>query len=281
MSGYLGIVDWGVGGVGVMRALRRRAQSLPVLYFSDAGFTPYGLLSRTALAARLSLVVNYLQRQGASAVVLACNAASTVIDRVHAPKGCPLRGVIEPALRLVPRDALGTVAVIGGRRTIRSGVYRRGLSGLRVKQRIAQPLSAYVEAGTSDSDACSAVLDRVLLPLRGAELLLLACTHYPALAAQIQARLPETKLLDPAEALAAAVLSSFEIPSEALADRTLTTGDPEAMQRAAWRAWQVELPHVEAISLCRANARATRCGRARKQRTLAPLEKVALANRRK
>jgi glutamate racemase len=249
MSGYLGIIDWGVGGVGVTRALRHRAQSLPVLYFSDAGFTPYGLLSRAALAARLSLVVSYLQREGANAVVLACNAASTVIDRVYAPKGCPLWGVIEPALRLVPCDVNGTVAVIGGRRTIRSGVYRRGLPGRRVEQRIAQPLSAHVEAGTTESDACSAALDRILLPLRGAELLLLGCTHYPALTAQIEARLPETTLIDPAEALADMVLSNFEKPSNALHDRTLTTGDPEAMRRAARRAWQVELAHVEAISL--------------------------------
>ncbi|WP_166906149.1 hypothetical protein [Mycobacterium sp. DL440] len=87
----LGIVDWGIGGIGVVRELDRRVPGLPVLYWSDAGATPYGRMRGDALAARLSAVVSELAHRGATEVVLACNAASTV-----APSWCWRAPTIRP-----------------------------------------------------------------------------------------------------------------------------------------------------------------------------------------
>ncbi len=75
----LGIVDWGIGGIGLVRALDEVAPGLPVLYWSDAGATPYGRMGTDDLAARLTTVVTELAERGATEVVLACNAASTVV----------------------------------------------------------------------------------------------------------------------------------------------------------------------------------------------------------
>ena len=52
----LGIVDWGIGGVGLVRALDRLAPGLPLLYWSDTGVTPYGQMRVDELTARLSTV---------------------------------------------------------------------------------------------------------------------------------------------------------------------------------------------------------------------------------
>nr|MDT0523947.1 hypothetical protein [Streptomyces sp. DSM 41633] len=78
----LGIVDWGIGGIGLVRELDRRAPGLPVLYWSDAGAMPYGRMRSADLTARLYDVVSELARRGATEVVLACNAASTVAPRL-------------------------------------------------------------------------------------------------------------------------------------------------------------------------------------------------------
>jgi glutamate racemase len=233
----LGIFDWGIGGVGVLCELRRRAKHVPVLYVSDSGYIPYGLLSRAALAARVSRILGYMVERGATSIVVACNAASTVLGLVEPPVPCV--GVIEPALALVPPAFRGTLAVIGGARTIRSGIYQRGLErrGRTIVQRIAQPLSAHIEAGTTESARCAADLARILKPLRAADALLLACTHYPAIAARIAARLPNARLIDPAAAVVEHALATFPLPRTRAPDSLLTTGDARRSRAAAQRAW--------------------------------------------
>ena len=234
----LGVLDWGIGGMGVVRVLRQRAPEVPVVYVSDTGFTPYGKVPRAVLAARVSRMVTALAAEGALAVVVACNAASTVMGSLGKVP-IPVFGVIESAIGLVPRGFRGTIGVLGGARTIRSGIYRRGLAGRgrRVVSRIAQPLSGHIEAGTVDSDECRAALDRILAPLRDADVILLACTHYPAIAPGLRARVPRAQLLDPAAALVAHVLATAPLPHRRAADRLLTTGNADAMRTATRRVW--------------------------------------------
>jgi glutamate racemase len=245
VSQRLGILDWGIGGVGVLRELRRQAPRIPVVYWSDAGYSPYGLLTSEALSQRVTVVLTRMVELGATSLIVACNAASTVLDgqRPHDRLGVPVSGMIAPALGLVQSLPARTVGVIGGERTIRSRSYRRGLErrGRRVLQRIAQPLSAHVEGGRAGSRRCAADLERILAPLRAVDVLLLACTHYPALSAQIAARVPRALLLDPAASVVEQALSSAVLPRSRARDLVLTTGDPGRMRAAAQRAWGVDL----------------------------------------
>jgi glutamate racemase len=49
----LGIVDWGIGGIGLLQRLDVRAPRLPVVYWSDTGAIPYGKQQTRDLSARL------------------------------------------------------------------------------------------------------------------------------------------------------------------------------------------------------------------------------------
>jgi glutamate racemase len=244
MTGCLGIVDWGIGGIGLLNALDRVAPGLPVLYWSDAGATPYGRMSADELTDRLTTVVAELAERGATEVVLACNAASTVVDRLGGA-AIPVEGIIRHGLASVP-EHVGSVGVIGGQRTIDAGLYRRGLArpGRVVLSRVAQPLSAHIEAGRSGSPQFRADLARIVAPLRQVDALVLACTHYPAASPWFAAALPDALLIDPAERMADAIAERH--PHARFARRPagrvfLTTGDPEAMRLGAARAWGAEL----------------------------------------
>jgi glutamate racemase len=237
----LGIVDWGIGGLGLVQALDRAAPGLPVLYWSDAGATPYGRMRADELANRLTIVVDALAERGATEVVLACNAASTVVGRLGGV-AVPVEGIIDHGLASVPEELTGQVGVIGGRRTIAAGHYRRGLArrGRVVLSRVAQPLSAHIEAGRTGSPQFRADLAKILAPLRRVDALVLACTHYPAARTWFAAALPHALLIDPAERMAAAIAERY--PHTRGASRVgtrcfVTTGDPEAMRRGAARAW--------------------------------------------
>ena len=56
----LGIIDWGIGGIGVYKLIKERRPEVSVVYFSDTGVMPYGKMSRAELAARLDAVIGFL-----------------------------------------------------------------------------------------------------------------------------------------------------------------------------------------------------------------------------
>lgn len=246
MSACLGIVDWGIGGVGLLNALDRLVPGLPVLYWSDAGVTPYGRMTADALADRLITVVTALAERGATEVVLACNAASTVVDRLTGAP-IPVQGIIPHGLASVP-DHLTRIGVVGGRRTIAAGHYRRGLArpGRVVVSRVAQPLSAHIEAGRTGTAQFQADLVRIVAPLRRVDALVLACTHYPAAGRWFAAALPGTRLIDPAEQMATSIAGRYpRLQRAAQATRLfVASGDPDAMRLGAARAWGTVLSAI-------------------------------------
>ncbi|MCU1370534.1 MAG: hypothetical protein JWO77_1728 [Ilumatobacteraceae bacterium] len=244
----LGIVDWGIGGLGLLGHLDAAVPGLDVVYWSDTGFAPYGLVPTAALAARLGSVVGELADRGCTEVVLACNAASTVVDRLRSAP-VPVAGIIASGIAGVPDDLGGIVGVVGGRRTIRGGAYRRALTrpGRRVVSRVAQPLSAHIEAGRMGTDAFAEDLHRIVAPLRGADAVVLACTHYPAAEGAFAAELPGTRLLDPAAQMAAELAARVG-PGPGAGERVvLTTGDPALMRTSAAAAWGTDLPSITTV----------------------------------
>lgn len=248
-SRMLGIVDWGIGGIGLLQQLDILAPEIPVVYWSDTGSAPYGKQHTLDLCSRLSSVVAELSRRGCTEVVLGCHSASTV---AHLLDDCsiPVSGIIEHAVRAVPPGLDGPVGVVGGRRTITSGAYRRALAGrgLRTIARVAQPLSAHIEAGRIASPEFREDLRRIVAPIRGAEALVLACTHYPAAIAAFAAALPGTLLIDPAIEAAAAIAG--RAPAGAPGPRAfITTGDAAPMRWAARLAWGYRIGHVEPLRI--------------------------------
>ena len=236
------MVDWGIGGVGLVRLLDVAAPGLPITYWSDTGATPYGLVRTGDLVRRLRMIVDRLAGEGCTEVVLACNAASTVVDRLGRT-AVPVEGIITHGIAAVPTSANGVIGVVGGRRLVASGAYRRGLASPRrdVRSRVAQPLSAHIEAGRTGNAEFVADLARITTPLRDASAVVLACTHYPAAAQWFADQLPGTTLVDPAGHLAASIAdrhpgASVERSTEA--ERVfLTSGDPGAMRDGAEAAW--------------------------------------------
>lgn len=249
MTGRLGIIDWGIGGVSIYRLVKEQIGDVSVTYFSDTGATPYGKMSRRDLAARLDQVIEFLKKVGVTNVIIGCNAASTAIPDL-ADHSIPVEGVIEPAIRLAARITPARLGVIGGRRTITSGAYRKALAarGIQVKQRIAQPLSALIESGDVDSNDLRSAAKRILRPLRRSSHIMLACTHYPAITPLLQQLVsPETRFIDPASEMIE-IIRQWRLPL-AGGDVFLTTGDAESMSTSAAKAFGVSISNAEKISI--------------------------------
>jgi glutamate racemase len=239
------LLDWGIGGLSVYNEVRRLRSDILCLYVSDSGFTPYGKLPAPKLAARVAGIIGAAkERHSISSTVIACNSASTVLKEVQLIAGDnKIFGVIRAGLELVLECGMQNIGVIGGLRTIEAKVFSSALSSqdIQVKEQVAQPLSALIEAGVLAGPTLEKELKSILAPLKTVEALLLACTHYPAVAAEIQKLLPQTLLLDPAartaQHLSAALPRSQRLHGE---DLFFTTGSIAITERSARAAFGLQ-----------------------------------------
>jgi len=245
----LGIIDWGIGGISIYKLIKEQRPDAAILYFSDTGATPYGKMARRELASRLDTVIEFLIAKGMTRLVIGCNAASTAIPDL-ADHGIKIDGVIEPAVaaaaKLEPKD----LGIIGGRRTVVSGVYRQAFAkrGITIKQRIAQPLSGLIESGDTSSELLQAEANRILSPLRNCSHVLLACTHYPAIVPLLKHFVsPSTEFIDPAAAVVKKIRNLSTLAEGK--DQVFTTGDGRQMSKSSLLAFGVKLSKIQMIKV--------------------------------
>jgi glutamate racemase len=255
----IGVMDWGIGGLGFFKLLRQAAPGLGCVYLSDSGAPPYGTLTRAALTRRVRQAVAWFGERGIDELVVACNAASSVLARLpsvelassaQAPRRRIL-GVIEPTLRALLRGPRSSIGIFGGRRTVRSRVYLTPLrrAGFSVQQRVAQPLSALVEAGRISGPEVEREVARIVRPIAGCRLLVPACTHYVALMPLFLRLAPEARWIDPAALTLAALLapSAQERKRPFAESEFWTTGSPAAFVRGAALAFELEIATIRKL----------------------------------
>ncbi len=249
MNKKLAILDWGIGGVSIYRLVKEKLSDISVIYFSDTGATPYGKMSRAELVARLNKVIDFLKSKGATHLVIGCNAASTAIPFLSR-EDIKIEGVIESAVEMTAKLKPKRLAVIGGRRTVVSGIYRRKFvaRGIKIAQRIAQPLSGLIESGDVSSDKLRAESRKILAPVKNASHILLACTHYPAITSVLKDFVSaETVFLNPAGALVDKI-ADWNLAKSGT-DIFYTTGEVEAMKTAAFNAFSVKIETAETVQM--------------------------------
>ncbi len=214
----IGVFDSGVGGLTVLRELRRALPSADFIYLGDTARLPYGTKSAATVARYSMQCAAALHARAIRCLVVACNTASASALpalRLRYPR-MPVIGVIDAgAAAAVAASEAQRIAVIATEGTIAGGAYQDAIHRLAPRARVtAQACSLFVamaEEGWTSGPLTEAVAHRYLDPLfrRGEapDTLVLGCTHFPVLAQAIQAVLPAgVVIVDSAATTAAAVL---------------------------------------------------------------------------
>ena len=202
------VYDSGVGGLTVLRALRRIAPMADVVYLGDTARVPYGSRSAAAVTAYTREALSYLGARRPSLALAACGTVSAVALPRLGGFPFPVVGVAEAgvsaALAAAPR---GRVAVLGTEATVGSRYFETRLSahpGVKVKSIACPLLVALAECGmTAPTDPIPAlVCERLLAPLTAfrPDAIILGCTHFPWLAPHIARLFPAATLIDCGEA---------------------------------------------------------------------------------
>lgn len=243
----IGVFDSGIGGLTVLRALRRMWPAHSTIYLGDTARVPYGTKSGDTVVRYALQNTQYLLGQGIQLLVVACNTASAFALERLTELPVPVMGVIAPgAQAAVEATRGGHIAVIGTSATIASGAYVRAISSLRPGTRIsprACPLFVpLAEEGWEETAVARAVAERYLedwLPGRAdrPDTLVLGCTHYPVFKPVLAELLgPTVALIDSADATARAIAPFMKnAPPEAAPTHRLivTDGAPGFAKTAA------------------------------------------------
>ena len=98
---FIAVFDSGVGGISVLRHLRRVMPGERYLYFGDSANAPYGTKTKDEVEALTFAAARHLMARGVKALVVACNTATSaaIHDLREAYPDTIVIG-IEPALKL-------------------------------------------------------------------------------------------------------------------------------------------------------------------------------------
>lgn len=256
------VLDSGLGGLTVARAILRRLPGERVVYFGDTARLPYGSKTKQTVTSFVRQIVAWgSQHCRPKHVVIACNTASALALLKVRSEFAPLAvsGVVDPGARAAAlaagRAETPSIGVIATEATVRSEAYQRAISTRRRLARIfvkPTPLIVpMIEEGRTDDDP---VVDLVLrdylksLIDRDITALVLGCTHYPLYAPAIQRIVGDgVRVIDSADQCAEDVarrladsgLSADPRLAEVMDDReritAYVTDDPERFQKLAPR----------------------------------------------
>lgn len=189
----IGIFDSGIGGLSIARRIREILPNENLVYIADSFHAPYGDKSEAYIYQRSSSIVEFLLERKAKAVVIACNTATvSSIKELRTHYSLPLVGV-EPGLKpAVFQTKSGIVGVMATTRTLESTSFATLSSNFSTRVKIeVQPcpgLMEQVEALSLEGDATEALIKKYVSPLleKGADNIVLGCTHYAFLAPLIR-----------------------------------------------------------------------------------------------
>jgi glutamate racemase len=207
----IGVFDSGVGGLSVLRAIRKEMPGVPVIYAADQAHVPYGSRSLQEVRQFSEEMVRFLLGQGARLVVVACNTASAAA--LHHLRNVlpdvPFVGM-EPAVKPAAESThsrvvgvLATPATFQGE--LYASVVERFAREVRILQNTCPGLVEQIEAGKLDDPVTLKILHKALDPMivAGVDTVVLGCTHYPFVIPQIQQIVgPQVRVIDPAPAVA-------------------------------------------------------------------------------
>lgn len=236
----IGVFDSGVGGLTVLKALRKALPHRDFLYLGDTARVPYGRKPPAMVREFALEIAGFLERRGAEAIVVACNTATAVaLQDIQQAYALPVWGVIEPGVEAAVRATQsGRVGVIGTKGTIRSEAYQRRLEarGMQVWAKACPLFVHLVEEDLADSSEAELVARHYLADMPNIDTLILGCTHYPVLAPMLRRVLsPGIHLVESATVAAEWVRSALgEDPRSPAGGIThFVTGDPTAYEHTA------------------------------------------------
>ncbi len=192
----VGIFDSGVGGLTSAKRFYSLMPNENVIFLGDTARNPYGTKTKETLAGYANDDVDFLQRRGVKAIIIACGTISSnvPIPQLH-NLSVPIVELVAPTVQAaIKATKTKRIGIIGTPATIKSGAFNNRLKAIdkeieTVCYGCPQLVTLAQEGKISEEDFVTVnVCKEYLAPIKafGVDTLILGCTHFPLLAPIIQ-----------------------------------------------------------------------------------------------
>ena len=241
----IGVFDSGVGGLTVLKAVAEQTAA-NYFYFGDTARLPYGTKSAETVARYAIGAARFLEAQNIDLLVIACNTATALaLPLIKEAAQVPVVGVVEPGAAMAAEVSKKREAiVIATEATVSSHAYRDALRrhGLKAYEKACPLFVPLVEEGWIEHPVTEQVAriylgEAMAQASNQADVLVLACTHYPLLAPLLRRVVPEQmQIVDSAESTARVVRKMLGEKSDCHHERSEVAPAKERSRRTAMAA---------------------------------------------
>ena len=185
----IGVFDSGLGGLTVLKELKKYMPNESFIYFGDTAHLPYGNKSKQSIIEYSIYIANFLFSKNIKALVVACNSASAVVlDVLEKKYSIPILNVIDPSIyHAVKHSKDKSIGIIGTETTINSKTYNKKIhhidSTIKVINQACPLFVPIIEEGLINHSFTLEIANFYLKKMNASDIdtLILGCTHYPVM----------------------------------------------------------------------------------------------------
>ena len=202
----IGFLDSGLGGLSVVKEVKKLLPREDIEYFADNQRQPYGEKNQDELIDYTLQIISFLIKKKIKICVIACNTATAAsLKKAREYFSIPIIGVIQPAVQeAIKKTSSKRIGVIATEFTTKNGAYPKEIERIspeiKVFSNFCPEFVSIVEAGKFIAPKTYEVSREYLKPLKDAQIdtLVLGCTHYSFLKKVISDIMgPGVILIDP------------------------------------------------------------------------------------
>jgi glutamate racemase len=206
----IGIFDSGVGGVSVLKEIRKLLPMESINYLGDNIKCPNGSKTQEEALSLAKKNIEFLLKRNCKLIVIACNTVTAIaIDEFRSEYKVPFIGM-EPALKPASLQTRSKkIGVLATQNTFNGRLFKQTFekygNGIDVFVQPGYGLVELVEKGDHNSEKAKDLLKKYILPMleKGADTIVLGCTHYPFLKPMIKKIIKnQATIIDPSNAVA-------------------------------------------------------------------------------
>ena len=211
----IGVFDSGIGGKAIAQTLAADFPEAEIMYAHDGAHMPYGGRHKDEIIQLTETAIAPLLEARCDCIVIACNTATAAAlqylrETYPTQHFIGLEPMVKPAAEAT---TTGTIAICATPYTLSSERYRalknEYASGLTVLEPDCSAWALMIEQRDIDEASVEKVVDESLA--QGADVIVLACTHYHWIKDLITQRVAgRATILDPSEAISKRVASLLE-----------------------------------------------------------------------
>lgn len=212
----IGIFDSGLGGLTIVKEIKKIMPQEKIIYFGDTARVPYGSKSKEVILRYSREIAKFLESKDVKMIIIACNTASAfALEELQREIKIPVIGVIKAGSRAAAKVS-NSIGVIGTKGTIGSLAYYNEIKKNNVSANIYQkscPLFVpLIEEGMVDDPVTREMARRYMSEIdEMIDTLVLGCTHYPLITNTLtKVTHGRIRLINPAEETAKEIKDILE-----------------------------------------------------------------------